>query len=252
MDTGTRKFAAIVVAILLVLVGLVGALVWMQLDQGEDIDDDRDEGWSAYRDLLYVVDGDARWTDWDLTLNVSIEVEAGGSLLLEDSRIEIPIENLALSYSPAIYVRRGGSLELNRSELVISVDPELDTAWVCTSDYYSDLIPHMWRVVNLVGTTAPVLEFDIELWSEGCRVAVAVQVAPDTDMELLGVFGADEVGWRKWSHVEVQLDDYIGTTPRVVVFVNGPSGKTLLLSDLRVNDGNGPLPGDLFMTGDPH
>jgi hypothetical protein len=70
-------------------------------------------------------------------------------------------------------------------------------------------------------------------------------------MELLGVFGADKVGWRKWSHVEVQLDDYIGTTPRVVVFVNGPSGKILLLSDLRINDGDGPPPGDLFMTGDP-
>ena len=251
MDTGSRKFAAIVVAILLVLGGLVGALFWTQMNDDEDIDDEEGEGWSAIGDWSYHVDGDARWTDWNLTLHGSIEVETGGSLLLEDCRIEVPIEDLAFSYNSAIYVQWGGSLELMRSELVITADPELDGAWLCTSDYYSDLIPHMWRVVNLEGATAPVLEFDLELWSEDCRIAVAVQVAPDAEMELIGVFGTDDVGWRRWSHVEVPLDSYIDTIPRVVVFVNSPGAKILLLSDLRINDGDGPLPEDLFMTGDP-
>lgn len=251
METGTRKFAAIVVVILLVLGGLVGALFLSLPSIG---DDDEDGGWSVDDDQWYAVEGDARWSDWDLRLDGSIDVFEGGSLLLEDCRIEVLLERLAFDWAASIYVGPNASLELRRSELVIRAEPELDNAWVCTDDYRGGAVPHIWRVVNLQGARAPVLEFDVELWSEDCRIAVAVQVAPEAELELLGVFGTGKVGWREWSHVEVQLDDYIGATPRVVVFVDSFGknyiGEVLLLSQPMIKDDDGPLPGDSFMTGD--
>jgi len=252
LEAGTRKFATIVVVILLVLGGLLGALF---LSNPGIADDEDNDGWSFEDDNSYTIDGDARWIGWNLTLDGVINVDEGGSLLLEDSRIEVTLERLSFSRNSTIWVDEGATMELRNSELVITAEPQLGTAWVCYDDYYGGDVPNMWRVVNLQGTTSPILEFDVELWSDACRIVVAVQVNPDAEVEILDVFGSNEVGWREWNHVEVQLDDYIGTTPRVVVFVDCFSeyhiGEDLLLNDLRVSDGDGPLPGDLFMTGNP-
>ena len=104
--------------------------------------------------------------------------------------------------------------------------------------------------MNLQEAEHPYLEFDLEFWQGRSYVVVAAQRSPDDRLVPLEVLDVEEVGLREWTHVTVPLHDYVGSTPRVVVFVHNSTAFDVLLKGVPGTEDGDPLPGDFLGSGD--
>jgi hypothetical protein len=253
MDSGTRRFVSIVVAIMLLLAGLMTALI---LIIGPNLNEDSGtEGWHMKGGSI-IVDGNAKWVRWNKTLIHPVHIVPGGNLVIEDSQIEIPLERLIFSSEPGFNLSNDSLMRVVNSTISVKKDPRLYKALF---DPWEGEIstPAAWRVANLKGsdsfvsTIDPFLEFSVLMTEGEGTVVAAVQRMPDEIMKPLFVVGSNDVEPMKWKDVRISLASFIGTTPRITVFIHESTARDVLISDLRISNDGDPLPGDIAMMGRP-
>ena len=248
MDQGSRRFVSIIVVVMVLLAGLLATLVFVM-----DPDDDNGEGWHVEGDSI-IVDGNAKWVGWNETLVRPVMISPGASLVIKDSHIEIPLERLIFTSEPGFELSNRGRMEVVNSTISVTKDPRLYKA---RFDPYEGEIstPAAWRVVNLRGIGSfvdpidPVLEFSVMMTEGEGHVVAAVQTTPDEVLKPIYVIGPDDVEPMQWKDVRVSLARFIGSTPRVTVFIHDSTAKDVLISNLRITDDGEPLPGDIAMEG---
>jgi hypothetical protein len=251
MDAGTRKFISIIVVAVMLLTGLLTALMLLPPPEGYNEEGDGsggNKGWEVKWDT-YLVTGDAQWKGWDQPLEYPVFIEPGASLTIKDSDISVSLEDMIFWEGSVINVSQGASLRLVNTDLVVNAHLGLKDALIDTTRY-SDQPPSIWRVLNLKDATDPVLEFDLEFMRGESYVVVAVQRTPSSELRPIEVLDAEEVGLGYWSNVRVPLVDYIGSTPRVSIFVHNSTAYDVLLTNIEVTDAGGPLEGDILGRGD--
>jgi hypothetical protein len=246
MDRETRRFLSIVLVAMLLLTGLLSALVLLPSPEGDG--GDRDPGWRVEDDEILVY-SDATWRGWDSVLELPVRIEWGCSLTVEDSRLEIPLEELVYEDQEQFYIDDNASLVLRNSTIEVDGDPQLATAVVDWS-YRNGPTPMIWRVMNLVDAEEPLLELEVEHINGTSRVVVAYQRLPRDPMEVLTVIGPEDMSTYEWIPFRISLEELAGGTPRIVVFVQGADRGEVMIANVTVSDGGSDLPGDVFGLGD--
>jgi hypothetical protein len=102
-----------------------------------------------------------------------------------------------------------------------------------------------------MNATEPVLELDLAWRDVVVPMGVGAVQEGGTEVELLEVVEPDEYEVHDWVHVSVPLDAYVGQVPSLVVFAMEYPFSLTFIGNVRVVDGDGPPPGDIFPTGDP-
>lgn len=246
MDPEMRRFISIVVVAMLLLAGLMTALTLLPHPGGDD-GDKSDQGWRVEDDMILVY-SDATWSNWDTVLEHPVQIEWGCTLTIEDSYLEVPLERMVFDEFQQFTIMDDASLVMKNSTLVVDEDPQLETAMF---DAYGDGgIPILWRVVNLIDAENPMLEMELELIEGEPRVVVAYQRMPRDPLEILTVIEPEDLVALEWVPIRVSLEELVGGTPRVLVFVHNQTVAELMVADVTVTDGNGDLPGDAFSLGD--
>ena len=190
-----------------------------------------------------VIEEDETWTGIDGPLGAPVVVKDGATLRLVDCHIQLLCEDFILFRQPYFTVEHGGALELEGSSVELVYDPWLDTTLVGPT-YGTREYPYLSRVVNLTGTEAPEISFDVKWKRGGTRLNVAVQPIPGGDLVNLDTVkptGAPS----DWLHYIVPLYDYIGSEVNVVLFFPDFPDDVLFIHDLLVTDGGEILPNDL-------
>jgi hypothetical protein len=191
-----------------------------------------------------------------MTLVRPVEISTGSQLVIEDSHIEIPLERLIFSSEPGFALSDDSRMTVVNSTISVRKDPRLIGALFDPYEWEVS-IPAAWRVVNLVdgGESVqpfnPVLEYSVLMTEGEGFVVAAAQEAPDDDLMPLSVVGPDDAEPMEWIDVSVSLADYIGSTPRVTVFIHDAIARDVLISGLRITDDGEPISGDIEMTGVP-
>jgi hypothetical protein len=193
---------------------------------------------------------DTTWTGIDGFLERPLLVKSGVTLVMVDCHIRVHLQDLVLWLIPAIEVEPGGQLQLVNSVLEVHQDPRL-AASVFGPTYADNHIPSISRVVNLVEAENPVLNFDVSWWGNGTPLAVGVLPSVGAGLEILEVLDTYTSERNGWTHFEVELGDYVGTTPWVVIFFSTFPGCSGFIGNVTVLDGEGPPDGDWFLTGHP-
>jgi hypothetical protein len=250
MDPGTRRFIGIILVAVMLLAGLLGTLMLLPQPEGDNDDDGNGNGpsgWEVRGDIMFIED-DVQWKGLDERMEYPVSIEPEASLTIVDSDIRVALEDLIFWEAPAFNISWGGTLALSNSNLTIDAHPGLKNALLDT-EIYSQMAPVIWRAVNLLDAVDPVLEFDVEFLRGYSNVVVAVQRTPDDRLEPLEVLNAEEVGLREWADVRVSLHEYVGSAPRVALFVHNSTAYDAILTNVRVTDGGEPLKGDILGKG---
>jgi hypothetical protein len=247
MDKGTRRFLSVVVVAMLLLTVLVSALMLLPTP-GRNGNGGDDYGWVVRNETIQVY-SDAKWKDWDTVLQYPVIIEDGCTLTVKDSHLEIPLERMVLEQIPPFNVSSGASLVIEGSTIEVTEDTLLRGALF---DAYSDLVstPLMWRVVHLVGAEEPVLEFDVEYIRGAPYIVAAAQRTPRDPLEPLAIIEPIEMTPLEWSKVRVSLEEFIGSMPRLVIFIHNSDVGEALVSNVTVTDDGGPLRLDEYAMGD--
>lgn len=247
MDASARRFLSIVVVAMLLLGGMLTAL--MLLPEPDDRDDgEEDPGWRVMNDDAIIVYDDAVWSGWDTVVEHPVFIEAGCTLTVEGSRLEVPLERMVFEDLPPFTIGPDAEMVLSNSTLVVDGDPQLATA-IFDGEPHETSTPFICRVVNLMEASRPVLEVELELVRGEPYVVVAAQRPGENRLEALAVVEPEELEAYEWVPVRVSLDEYAGGTPRLVVFVHNSTAAEVMISNITVRDGDDPLPGDAFGLG---
>jgi len=252
MDRGTRRFIGIALTMLIGLSLLTAGLSKIYLPKERADIQDEGVNWRWSGDGTMVVFDDLTWRDLRYVLDHKIRVVDGATFKLMGCTLEMPLELLlerTNSLDDWISILPGSALKLVDGEVVITHDPALDEALICAEDWNNDDIPNLWRVVDLRDATMPTLEFDLEFLMGESYVVVAVEEEPGAGLDLLEVIGPAEL--RDWQHHSILLNRYVGTTPRVVLFVHNVTRQDVMISGLTVTDGGEPLSDDNPLSADP-
>ncbi len=202
-----------------------------------------------------VITTDTEWRDLEGLTPGPVWVANGSKLRIEGCDLKIPIEDMAYFFRPWFVVEEGSFLEFEDSKVEITMDPRLKGALRMpysvnlTSTFppppVTGQAPLLFRTLNLVDTTAPVLTVDVRPLGEVTFV-VGIQEAPGEELEVLGQYhlSADERG--DWDRIEVPLEDYSGGTPRAVFFLKDDIVPHAIMTVPTVTDGGRSPPHDDF------
>jgi hypothetical protein len=256
MGPGRRKLVTIVVMLIVVLASLISTQM-LFVEQAEINGSDWEDrnGWHVEDDHI-IIDGDAEWIGWNKSLVRPVNITSGANLVIKDSHIDIPLERLIFSSEPGFSLFEDGRMEVINTTISVIKDPRLYKAMFDPYEFEIS-IPAAWRVVNLRGTGSimepsnPVLEFSVLMTEGEGYVVVAAQRTPDDELKPIFVVGPEDVKSMQWKDVRVSLASFIGSTPRVTVFIYDAVAKDVLISGLRITDDGDPIPGDIEMTGHP-
>lgn len=217
-----------------------------KLDDDEDLQDDVPE-WLDPQPL--VVASDERWEGRQGTLDTPIIVRTGATLELVDCNLSVHLLELLLGNQSWITVEEGGRLVLERTDLGIYYEPQLEDAVVAIG-YPSQGTPcSISRVVNLEGAEDPVLSLDLFWWRGNTTVFVGVQDDVGEDLDLVSRIEPDNSSHRAWTNWNVSLADHGDRIVRLIVFTNESGYKDVIIGQVRVMDGSGELPSDRFGSG---
>ncbi len=241
-------FRAVVAIVIVLLLINVYALTQLFSPNVPDDDENGDEPepilhpWNVTVEAQ-VIDEDTTWTERSGPLEAPLVIADGATLRLEDCYIELLAEDFIFFRTPYITVERGGRLEIAGSTVELVYDPWLEHTLV--GPFYSwRNYPYMSRVVNLTDTVDPVVSFDVKWKGEGTRLAVAVQLTPESGLVTLDTL--EPTGSpADWFHFSVSLSDYIGMDVNVVLYTPDFPQDVLFIHDLMVTDGGVLLPHDL-------
>ncbi len=225
-----------------------------------DDDGDGDEGlapypWSVVSEPQEV-SADEVWTGRTGLLEAPVSVAAGATLRLVDCDIQVRLEDMVFWHRPALHVSQGAGLELEGTNLSIVRSEEMERAIVGGIWMDENLVPHLARIVNLTDAADPILHMDV-CWRGGpVDLSVGVQTDPEGELDIIATIEADdppkEAGEQTpWQSFEVDLGEYAGGTPHVVVFTPTQPEGLVFIGNLRVLDGGSVPPGDAFPTGHP-
>ncbi|UCC92750.1 MAG: hypothetical protein JSW25_08815 [Thermoplasmata archaeon] len=253
MDAGTRRFISIILVAVVLLSVLTGALIMLPSpDDGDGDGDgngngDEPQGWVVSNDVMYIQE-DVEWRGLEQRLEYPIRINRDASLTIVDSDLWIALEDLIFWEQAALNLSGACQLTLVNSNLTVHAHPGLDEA-VMDTDWYGWETPVIWRAVNLKEAVDPVLEFDVKFLRGYSYVVVAVQQDPQSQLRPIEVLDADEVGLDEWADIRVSLVDYIGSTPRVAIFMHNSTAYDVMLTNIDVMDRDGLLPGDVLGKG---
>ncbi|NOQ54135.1 MAG: hypothetical protein GQ558_05985 [Thermoplasmata archaeon] len=245
MPPGTfRAVVAIVVVLLLINVYAVYLLVDFPDGEIEEEDDgpDVDHPWDRMIEPMEISD-DVVWDGMEGRLETPVRVMEGGHLTVVDSDIDLLYEDMLWFNGSYFEVEPGGTLEFVDSTIEV-VSGELDPN-ILVGPFNSQYdIPAVSRVVNLAGTSEPLLSFDLRWFFNGTPLNVAIQPTPESALISLG--SLDPQGpCEGWEHYEYSLEFYVGTTPRVVIYLPEYPDDVFMIRNLNVTDGGMDLPFDL-------
>jgi hypothetical protein len=253
LGDGSRRFAAVIIVVLVILAGLTGALLYILPELGTespDFGEDEGEGWYWDSDGYMVVEEDVTWTGRSYVLDHHLVIVDEARFTLEDCIIEVPYESLMFEEIDRIQIRSGSVLELLETEIIVTSEPELDEAWICSPTWNDYELSYMARVLDLREATRPTLEFDARFLIGTSILVVGAQQSPGEDLEPLAVLDPQNDSIEGWEHVSIPLDTYIGGTPRLVLFVQNATREDVLISGLTITDNGGPLANNILWTGD--
>jgi hypothetical protein len=235
----------VLVVLLLVLVNL--SVLYLVLDPPSNGDDNGDAGpqdhpWNITVEPQVISD-DIEWVGLNGRLDRPVRVVEGGKLRLDSCRLELHHEDLLWFADTFFRVEEGGMLEIEDSILEVVPSPIPDD--VLVGPRWSDReIPQISRVVNLEGTLRPVLSFELQWRFNGTPLTVAVH--PDPGGELVELERIDPEGPSEgWLQVEVPLEDYVNSIPRIVIYPSIYPEDVYYIKDLAVTDEGEQLPYDL-------
>ncbi len=247
------KMLALLMAFLVTLVPVMGCLDNPKVD----VPDEKDPPYTGYHPGYQVITTNTVWNDLEGLTSGPVRVTNGSKLRLDGCDLKIPIEDMAFFNRPWFVVEEGSFLEFEDSKVEIIMDPRLEGAMrMGRSNFGSGEFPPssvngtllLYRTVNLVGTVDPVLGFDVRALG-GLTFVVAIQEVPGADLTIIDKvpLTGDGIGW--WNHIEVPLDQYVGTAPRVAIFQMEDSLPLALMTIPVVTDGGRSPPLDDFGIG---
>ena len=250
--TSKRVFVLIVTIVVVMSVLSIGVMYGL-LDNV--LDSQGPATWESEDEFLYI-ENDEIWVGRDGTLFSAVRIFSEGSLEIRDSDMTINLEDMVLwrnhmyESTPRWFdVEPNGELTFVNSSLEILADPRLERAVVSEGQSNENHYPRLSRAVNLLGAEAPSITLDVMWRQEKDRLKVAVQEQPGKLPRVIAVLEAREEEKRTWVHYEIDLSDYIGSNPRLIIFPD--AAHDLMISDLIVKDVNGGLPGDKKFSGAP-
>jgi len=247
MPTPTfRGVVAIVIVLLLINVYALTQLI--DFPDGEVDNDGGDEEpevihpWDRMIEPMEISD-DVVWDGMEGRLEKPVRVMDGGRLTLVDSDIDLLYEDMLWFNGTYFVVEPGGTLEIVDSTIEVvseGLDPNI-LVGPFNSQY---AIPVISRVVNLAGTSEPLLTFDLRWFFNGTPLTVAIQPTPES--ALMTLEPLDPQGpCQGWEHHEYSLESFVGTTPMVVIYLPEYPDDVFMVRDLNVTDGGMDLPFDL-------
>lgn len=219
-------------------------------DEGDVKEPDPEEDWLVATEPIDITE-DEVWQDRDMVLDRPIAIKDNASLQIRDSHVKVYLEDLMFWLRPAFSVEPGCNLTLVNSTLEVYQDPRLEASVFGPLQRPDHNIPYLARVVNLVNAVDPVLHFDVQWLGNATQLAVGVLPSEGEELVLLEESGSDSEDPHSWTHVEVDLADYVGTQPWVVIWFNIYPEYPVLIGNLTVMDGDGWPQGDAFTTGHP-
>lgn len=249
MPPGTFK-AIIAIVVVLLLINVYALYLLVDFPQGEVEDGDGNgDGepefvppWNRKIEPLEIFD-EMVWEGLEGPLERPVRVMDGGHLILRDSDIQLLHDDMLWFNGTYFDVEPGGALEIVDSTIDV-VSSELDPN-ILIGPYSSGYtIPVIHRVVNLAGTSEPLLSFDLQWRFNGTPLTVALQPTPESAIMTLEEL--DPQGpCPGWEHHEYNLGFYVGTTPRIVIYLPEYPDDVFMIKDLNVTDGGKDLPFDL-------
>jgi hypothetical protein len=187
-----------------------------------------------------VISGDTEWVGKTGRMDRPVRITTGGTLRLVDCHLELHQDDVPWFETPFFYVEDGGTLEIYDSVLEAVPSTIPDDALVGPHPNNSD-IPYISRVINLEGTSEPVLTFDMKWRSWGTPVSVAVQRDPTSDLDVLETFDPQRP-CEDWEHIEVPLGAYVEELARIIIYFPQYPEAVIFIKDLNVTDGGRGLP----------
>jgi hypothetical protein len=228
-----------VVMVVVVVAMLFMALVALNLRPPEGLDPEPE----TVVDGVTYIQGDVVWNNRTGFLDGPVVVRSGGRLTVLDSDLAVRLEDLAYLGDPWFQVDPGGWLRFERSHLDIFKDPRLEKAMTLSSYSTGDNpyeVSFLQRAVELTGTTAPQLTFDVRTHAEDTEVVVAYQIEPREDIRTLDRISLT-IESRNWTHHEVDLGPLAGSLVMLYIIPISSKPVTVHISDVRLTDGGDPL-----------
>ncbi|NOQ53730.1 MAG: hypothetical protein GQ558_03890, partial [Thermoplasmata archaeon] len=179
---------------------------------------------------------DTTWSNYGELTRLRFGVASNTTFTIRESRLNIQLENLVLSEGPWFKIGPGGSMVIRNSTIEVKKRSELDTAVIIDHTQTRSQPASISRVVDLRDMDDPRLRLDLRWAQRGVSLVVAVQAEPGDELDIVDVLsGPAPVSWGDHT---VKLDEYKGTTPRVVIFPNATGADWLMVANLHVYDGN--------------
>jgi hypothetical protein len=250
----TFKVVVIVVVILLLLNFLIIVyFVHPALNPDDDdgnITEPEPEGDWVLPTEPVELETDTLWDDGG-PIESPLVVPSGRTLELRGGKFTVFLEDLMFWLNPAITVERGANLVLNDTTLEVYQDPRLAASVFGPYRRPDHMIPYIARVVNLENAVDPVLNVDVSYWTNVTPIAVGVLPEGSEDMQLLEVLDPVFTKRHEWHRMEVDLSDFAGSKPWVVIWFQRYPTAPAFIGNLSVLDGGEWPKGDAFPTGHP-
>ncbi len=250
---GRREFIATVIVVLL-MTSVLLVLVLNQRDQFTSNGPEDEEPIDPW--AVDSIEGNVTWEWENLMMDRPLVIRSGSTLTIDDCTFVVPMEDLILWNSSFFIVEAGGSLVLESSFISVRTPDQLDsTVYYLVNDSEGlsseQGIPYLSRVVNLVETVEPTLEFNFRWHGDINGLMVMGQSSRTSALQSLAWLAIETEHNYGWSEYRVDLGPLGNGIARVVIAPVDLTRGAILLSEVRVTDGGNTPVGDAFPTGNP-